>query len=296
MRTNRLWAVQASALAMALALAGCGGGGGSVASTPLAPNYPTLASLSGTWSARGARLDDVRLNNASVPTYSADSPNIEINYDSASQTYSIRSVTGSGVTASTYGPSQRVSGDPKRYDATTVSNGATTVSRLTLGLSNVNLTYSDIGLWETGLTSASGDQDFHNVYFSYGVRTRSDDMPTSGTASYNLRLVGGGVGAPIVGAGSLSANFSAGSVSLSISPEYFYRPGQASNVFATLTGTGTINSSAASFDSSVAGNGYNGDVHGLFYGPRAVEVGGSFLIRNTGGNVVGIGAISGSRN
>jgi hypothetical protein len=304
MRATCACAIRMSILAIGVLLSGCGGDDGTVVSTPASPNYPTLASLSGSWSARGARFDYIRINNAPIPTYSVESPNIEISYDSASQTYSIRGVTVSGATRpteSTYGPSQRVSGNPNSYDAATMSNGATNVSRLMLGQGGGDLTYSNVGEWVIGSTSATGDQDFHTFTFTYGIRTRSDDMPTSGTAAYGLQLGGQGPGAPVVGNGSLSANFAAGTVSVSISPEYFYRPGQGPNVFATLTGTGTISSSTSSFDSSVAGNGdsgktYNGEVHGLFYGPQAVEVGGGFLVKDTGGNVVAAGTISGRRN
>lgn len=296
--TNRARMAGVSALALGLMAAGCGGGGG-VASTPTPPpvTYPTMAGLTGTTAlpATAVRYDYSWAGGPSSPTVTAvDMPALEITYDASARTYTLRSVEASGAAAieQRFGPAQLVAGQADTYDATATTGGVTSVSRFQVD-SGVNLTYSRVGHWETGTGGSS--QNFHDFYFSYGIQTKAGDMPTTGTATYSLSLRGEQA-APVIGSGSLNANFAAGTVAISLSPEYFYRPGQAQNIFATLTGTGTINSANPGFGMNIAGDGYSGTVNGLFYGPQAVEVGGAFSVLSPMGGVAAAGAFSGRRN
>jgi hypothetical protein len=296
--TSRARVVGASALTMVLMLAGCGGGsGGGVVSGPPPVTYPTIAGLTGTTALPGkaVRFDFSRPSGAGVPTIGAEMPNLEISYDASNRTYILRSVETSGGAPieQRFGPAQQVAGLPNNYDATTTAGGVTKVSRFQVE-SGVNLSYSGLGHWETGGTS-DNNQNFYDFYFSYGIQTKPGDLPKTGTASYSLGLRGEGP-APVIGNGSLSADFGAGTVAISLSPEYFYRPGQGPNVFATLTGNGTINSASPGFGMNIAGNGYTGSVNGLFYGPQASEVGGAFSVLTSGGDVAAAGAFSGRRN
>lgn len=180
------------------------------------------------------------------------------------------------------------------YDATTVIGGVTSVSQAQLGPSTT-LTYSSIGHWRTGTTAADFSQNFADVYFSYGIQTLAGDMPKSGSAGYLIELTGETPGANIGGSGTITANFGAGSVALDIAPSYVYGPGRVSQI-GSMTGTGTI--SASSFAGDVAGAGHTGSVNGLFYGPQASEVGGTFTFSSpaVGGGQTSAAVFAGKRN
>ncbi len=299
MRKSDYWPV----FVTLLALTGCGSGGSSgvgagVGSTPTPSDYPKLtdATAATALSTNAVRFETRRLNNASTPTTSAQRSSVEISFDSISKSYTVRGIPASGGTTSVeqvFGPSNMIE-NSGTYDKTTSAGGTTTVSRLTAGTS-ISYQYTDFGIWTTG-SSGGSDQIFNSIYFSYGVRTRASDMPRTGSANYTLDLVGGGTGAPITGSGQLQANFASQTVDVSLTPAYVYRAGpNGTSTIATLTGSGAITSSDSSFAAAISGGGYTGTVNGLFYGPAAAEVGGTFLITSPSSDVIAAGALLGKR-
>ena len=280
-------------------LAGCGGGGGGgVAATPAPPtvSYTALANAtaSTTLSTKASVYEFERLNNASTPTNRSAATNIEIVYDSASRTYTLRGTPAIGSTTrveQSFGPADAAAGLPAgNYDKTTSTTGNTQVSKLQVGVS-ANLTYTGYGHWTVGST-VGVDQRFDDVYFTYGSATQTADMPKTGSATYTL-TVGGQCAAPLDGRGTLSANFAASTVNVSIDTQFVYRANQTFSPFATLTGSGAI--SANGFTTQLSGGGYTGSVDGLFYGPQAAEVGGALMIAKYGG-VVAAGYLLGKKD
>ncbi|MGV3512047.1 MAG: transferrin-binding protein-like solute binding protein [Novosphingobium sp.] len=279
-------------------LASCGGSSGSTASTP-PPTYATLASGTGVLTARSVLANSSRISGASTATSTVSRTGLEIAYNSSTQTYSLRAVLDPRVTrpnSADFGPAELQAAKNlglTGYDATTSSNGDTFVNRLQLNL--VGLTYADVGHWQTGIARADGSQNFSNLYFSYGIQTKADDVPKSGTGSYAVSLVGAVSGANIGGSGAITANFGAATVSVELAPTYIYGPGRVSQV-GTLSGSGAI--TANSFAANLTGGSYAGDVEGLFYGPQAQEIGGTvtFSSPSVSGGEVSSGAFAGKRN
>ncbi|TZG26107.1 transferrin-binding protein-like solute binding protein [Sphingomonas montanisoli] len=291
--------MNAGTIASLTLLAGCGGGGGGgLVSTPPPPatNYTTLANAtsSTTLSTKASVYEFERLNNASAPTIRSGATSIEVVYDSTTKTYTLRGTPMIGSTSrieQSFGPSDAAAGLPSgNYDKTAVANGNTQVSRLQVG-APANLTYAGYGHWTVGST-VGVDQRFDDVYFTYGVATQTADMPKTGSATYTLG-VGGQGAAPLDGRGTLSANFGAGTVNVSLETQFVYRANQTFSPFATLTGSGAI--SANGFSTQLSGNGYTGSIDGLFYGPAAAEVGGALTIAKDGG-VVAAGYLLGRKD
>jgi hypothetical protein len=284
------------------ALGGCGGGGSGVetaASTPPPPSYTALANAtaSTTLATRAALYERVQLHDVAAPTITGQTASIEISYDAASGVYQLRGAPASGSTATitqSFGPADVSASVPGTYERITTANGRTEVARLVTGPAT-GFTYASYGAWTTGATEASGDQRFGTLYFSYGVRTQAADMPKTGSASYALQLSGDGGGAAVSGTGNITANFAAGTIGASLAPTYIYGPNRIS-IFANLSGTGTIDSANSAFAATVAGDGYSGSLGGIFYGPQATEVGGSFVLTAPNGSVAAVGALLGRRN
>lgn len=288
----------ALALMLPFATSCGGGGGGGTASTP-SPTYATLASGTGVLTARSVLINFNRSSGSPTADTTVSRTGLEIGYNNSTQTYSLRAVLDPRVTkpsTADFGPTELQAAKDlgsEGYDATTSSNGDTYVNRLQLNL--VDLTYSNIGHWVTGVSRADGSQSFSDIYFSYGVQTKADDMPKSGTGSYTVGLVGETPGANVNGVGTIVANFGAATVSVALSPNHVYGPGRVSQI-GTLSGSGAITSSG--FWADLTGDGYTGDAIGLFYGPQAQEIGGTFTFSSpsAGGGELSSGAFAGRRN
>jgi hypothetical protein len=290
-----LFSAPAGALSL---LAGCGGGDGGLASTPPPPqSYTKLADATASTSlaAAAATFQVVRMNNAPVPTSGSQASNIEISYDPASKTYTLRGTPVIGSTTSlsqNFGPSDAISDTPGSYQ-----NGTTTVSRTEtrrLDIGTTPLTYTNFGRWTVRVQTGT-DQSTDTAYFAYGVPTATSDMPKTGSASYALQASGTTGLNPVSGTGSLTANFAASTVdvSLALQAREISRPGNNLFDLATVTGSGTIGAAGSnpSFSSNLSGGGYTGSINGRFYGPQATEVGGAFAITRDG---VGGGPIAGA--
>ncbi len=230
-----------------------------------------------------------------MPKVTANRAAFEVAYDPTTKTYALR---GTPTTASSkfieqsFGPANQVAGQPGNYDKTVVNGNTTTVNRLSLG---TTLTYTGYGQWDNGST-VDAAQNFDTYHFVYGIRTQQGDLPKSGSASYALQLNGSAQGASVTGNGSMTADFAAGTVGVSIAPGYLYRAGQTVTPFATLTGNGKIDSAANTFQSALAGGGYTGAIDGAFFGPQAAEAGGAFTVTAGDGSVAAAGVALGKRN
>ena len=99
----------------------------------------------------------------------------------------------------------------------------------------------------------------------------------------------------VAGAGGLTANFGAGTISYNATLTGTREGGGTNIAFGALNGSGSLSLRGASFNGSgtTNGSGYKLDVNGHFYGPAAQEVGGIF--RLTGNNGNGVGAIVGKQ-
>ncbi len=157
-----------------------------------------------------------------------------------------------------------------------------------------NFTYVGWAIW-THTTTTNVNTDV----FDYGVATHAGDLPSTGTVTYPLVVTGtlAGQYAQIVGVGTLSVDFGAGTANLSLSPASNYNPSQTSYPpFTTLTGSGPINVTGNSFTFSITGTEsttlgstgtvytgqVTGQVTGLFYGPQGAEVGAAFFVNPVG--------------
>ncbi|WP_143011946.1 transferrin-binding protein-like solute binding protein [Sphingomonas sp. YR710] len=278
-------------------LGGCGGGSEMVNSAPPPPSYTALANATSSTplATQAARQEYVRLNNAGIPTITAQLASIEISYDSSSGVYRVRGAPMNGSTKTidqSFGPGDASADIPRTYSRLATSGGTTESAGLTAGPIS-GFTYASYGKWTTG-QSDSVNQNFHTLYFSYGVGTLPQDLPKTGQASYSLELSGDG-GTLVGGKGTITADFAAGTIGASLAPTYNYGPVRISN-FANLSGTGTIDSTHSSFAASVTGDGYSGSLSGSFYGPQAAEVGGAFTLTAPNGGVAAVGAFLGKKN
>ena len=220
-------------------------------------------------------------------------------YDSATGTYTLRD-TGNPALTSTFGPAN-ISGSDAAFTYYSKSSGSTveTFRLLNKGPGNpsIALTYVQYGQWRRS-TTASGVTSTNDTYVVFGSKTPGGAVPLSGSATYSTVLDGTYVNKngvyEVDGAGSLTANFGAGTIGYSATLTGTREGGGTNIAFGTLTGTGSIAYSSAGFKGTgtTNGSGYKLDVNGNFYGPAAQEIGGIFRLTGNGGN--GTGAIVGN--
>lgn len=282
-------------------LAACGGGG-DIASTPpppTGPSYQKLAEITASTklAAQAATYQSSRPGNAPTPTIRTQATTIEISYDPTSKTYTLSGTPVIGSAASitqTFGPAEAIRDSTGGYEKITTTADRTDVQRLYID--KTTLTYTGYGQWMVGSTTGT-DQTFDTAYFTYGIPTKTTDLPKTGSASYTLQIAGEQATLGISGAGSLTANFAAATVdvSLGLKATQTSRPGAQTFDLATVTGSGTIGTAGGNpgFVSNLAGGGYSGSINGLFYGPQAAEVGGAFFLVGAGEIV---GAVVGRKN
>ena len=301
----------AGSLFTAFSLTACGGGGGTVGSTPTpaptppaAQTNPTLVNLqfSESFEGRGS-INRFTLSGATGgvtnrPTTSNRA--IQVRYDAPSGAYTISTGELADIT---FAPADKDTVNSN--SATTAYSkaaGTKTEDLILLNPGTTNpelaLTYSSYGAWQS-ITSNGTTADASTVFLVFGVKTQQADLPVSGTASYQTIIDGlfAGTGGLYVlnGSSSFSANFGAGTVSFSMSPTGIHILDGSTKTFGSLSGTGTINAGAASFDASApASGGYSASLLGKFYGPAAAEMGATFLLSGADGQ--GNGVIIGKKN
>ena len=228
-----------------------------------------------------------------------------VRYDKATNSYIIRD-TGSLTLTRTFDLDNK---DPLLSTTafSVIKNGANETLRIYnpgATTQGVALTYTGFGQWRrTGTPQFGTGTAVNDTYFVYGLKTPSADVPRSGSATYTTALDGtyaNGTGVyAVTGTGSLTANFGAGTGTISYSANLAgAREGDSAalaGLGALTGGTGTIayRSSGFSSTSAATGGGFALGVNGNFYGPAAAEIGGLFRLTGNGGN--GQGAIVGTR-
>jgi len=266
--------------ALCLLLAGCGGAGESVTSTPPPPPpppatpFPLKASASFDASTSTLSYNEPPLNNPSLSQLSLQGRGAAtFSYDATSGTYKVQ---GNGVAAS-FGAGDQIP-DTAYFDTFSRTTGTTTDSiKLygnarsdTQGTPPVSLSYLSYGAWTH---SDSAIAQTSKTYFLYGQPTGAANMPTTGTATYEMTASAntfpgfGGVTDRFVGTATLNANFGTGAVDTVL------------KIDKTYTGTGTI--SGDQFTGLFALTGpttVNGTFSGGFFGPGAKEAGFVFQI------------------
>lgn len=273
--------------ALCLLLAGCGGSGEGITSTPPPPPPPaanplplaanaSFETITGTLTYSGG-AEATPPTNPTFDALSIDdrSATVTFSYDAASGTYTVQ---GNGASAS-FGLVNQI---PDTAYSVTYTKSAGTVSDAvklygnvrgdTTGTPPVVLSYTSYGIWThtdsaTALTS--------KTYFLYGQPTGAANMPTTGTASYQMtvsahQLGTGGSADPgvakISGTATMNANFGTGAIDTVLTL----------NTFLPLTGSGKI--SGDQFAGTFAGPAglTGGKFNGGFFGPGAKEAGYTF--------------------
>ena len=184
------------------------------------------------------------------------------------------------------------------YGDITVDSDGTDGGRLLrpgAGNSLIELTYTSYGSWETGAgdDGSSLSQDFTRYHSVFGFPTKSNEMPTSGSANYSGVLFGvAGTSNNVGGAGTndtyyglsgtidLSVNFGTESWSGTINPIGDDRNSDAVRDFGIFSfSDGTISEALLQNAEIDFGTTLSvGTIFGHFFGPQAAEVGGGFGI------------------
>ena len=163
--------------------------------------------------------------------------------------------------------------------------------------------YVHFGTWQIeDYDHVNNVMDVRGAAFYQGLETHPDNMPTTGSATFNGRMIGQVIPAgtaevhPLTGDVELTADFAGGGIDGTITVEQ-------ATFNESLSLDGAIHSGSNRFDGAVtagpAGDsaamsfseGAEGDFDGRFFGPAAEEVGGAWSIEQDGR--VGVGAFGG---
>jgi hypothetical protein len=209
-----------------------------------------------------------------------------IAYDAASNSYSFVAGTRSGFSGATSSADSlrdlEVSGRVDRSFALYAPTGGRYVT--------VGRAFSAT---DRSFSAGKFDLDF----LVFGIPTLDASLPHTGKAGYSMNLVGTAADKnyntilDLHGAGSLVADFAAGTFTLSGSvnyrEDYSYLSHPSASGRSLLSGSGTISSGANAFTASMqfdAAHTYSGTVKGGFYGPTAQEFGAVFTASDATGN------------
>ena len=288
-------------LASVVAISGCGGDGGvntaATAPPPVAPSpvpppsvtpsvtagtYDTIALVERHSGAPGWALESLD------PTTSPDQ--VQIMVEPSTKTYTV-------LIDPAISPYTQTVFTPQSPAITTTTPGEAFHNQLLIG---PGLSHVSLGAWSGFTISTRSDGTFFSkddptfIYFVFGDRTPSADIPVSGTATYTSHigfsdLNGGNFGIPAEF--SLSADFGSRSISalFDVLPalevgdyEEYYTTGFHATGAAPFTTAGAFEIPLAgaltykSLDSTIADNvrPMTGAVNGAFFGPQASQVGG----------------------
>ncbi len=165
------------------------------------------------------------------------------------------------------------------------------------------LTRTSYAGWWRGDSTAGAKRITYGVM---GYPTVTTDMPTTGTATYTVRIAGRSVVSPTAGAtavdklggtATLSINYATGLVTLTLNLERITSGGNVT--YGTFTGTGAIPVGSNQFTGSFGpGSTAGGTFQGLAYGSQAGEIGISFAISGTvaAGDSRAVGVVVGKKN
>jgi len=217
---------------------------------------------------------------------------VTLSYDAGNNSYTVK-IDQSGVSANTtFQASDRdVAGSTATYDV--FKRGDDQFVLFKPGNATKTLTYTTYGGWLR--RTASGDNiDFKTSFFVFGVRTPTDDMPTTGTASYEAAVdgywVSNGSLQVLTGDAALTADFAAGAMAGVFALNGTDQAG-AAHGFDTFDGAASITGNLFSGTMTGRDTNYEGEWDGGFFGPNAEEVGGSFRLADpaeSGNQAVGV--------
>jgi len=294
-------------IGMILALAGCGdSGGGPVASVSAPTTNSSLAKLVASQSfANNAASESATIAaSANVTAAVSTSQALTFSYDLASNSYTV-STQGRNQTFAPANQSSAANG----IAVYAITNGATT-DRLTLESASVTgygagyPQYSGLGYWQR-TTTGSGSSAVTLDFFIYGLDTAASAVPRTGSAAYATSVYGlvtpiGSEARFFQGTGRMDIDFVDGLLTTSATA---YETGIVSQTNygsgVTITGSGTLSSSANAFSGAITYTGLNskstGTLSGQFYGPTARELGASFATSGADGSSTS-GVIWGNKN
>jgi hypothetical protein len=296
------------ALAMSTMLAGCGGdGGGGVASAPASPSSPATPAGANT-SLTGTLVSESFLNSSSfgaisVPlngaaiTTSAGTSSLTIAYNAANGTYTLNDGTRS-LSVSASNIDKALTNTAVTTYVTTTGSTQDSLILANNGTGGGLTRYVGAGIW---LREVDGTNtvDGRVNGFTYGVQTGASAIPRSGTASYDVNLLGirsaGSAIYSLGGNGVLNVDFGSGAI---------YASGLYSEANSTTGGKSDNHSWASQALLASSGNSFLGQIqtdsagsgewHGALYGPTAQEVGGSWSSKS-GSDVAAAGVIWGAQ-
>lgn len=287
------------ALLLPMMLAACGGGGGG-SSPGLAPNSPAYAQiLFGSPATIDGTLQNYSLSGSTIAPPSGSGENkIEGTVDGSNGSLTSISITvtfaGNQLFTETFDSFTPKTATESEYGVAykfqSIDRGAGGVRKMTFFEPQaLGLSYSALGIWECD--NCSGDPVFAGGYFSMGALTRGSDIPISGTATYQGRLIGTYADGTAVYAVRADASatadftFTSPSVSLTTSDTVVVQKGTTAqtprndlNLTGTLHYIGGTNHLTG--DLTTTGNGMTGPASARFYGPQAAELGGTFFVKN----------------
>lgn len=277
------------------ALAGCGSDGGgavnSISAPPASNSTPTPAPVTpaglSTSTSFGAAMKSG--NFVSIPSVAG----AYISYDAASNTYSLVST------------SPTIQFNSGTSDPTEVSFGRGISGSANSGSGIYVITHTGNGPFVYSYTAiASVHQitsstvpiatNVSDNFAVFGMPTAASAIPRTGSATYALDLMG-----TYLGTGTGSVNFGSGSYNFSgnITQMASFDGGAGINhtsASGTFQSTGTLASASNGFSGTVnltaGSNSYSGPMGGLFFGPAAQELGGTFVASSTTSGATGIAA------
>ncbi len=166
--------------------------------------------------------------------------------------------------------------------------------------SGVETNFVTLGLWETTpVNGTENDVTFGSTVF--GSLTPADEVPVTGTATYNTTIGGfvlrNAVTEELRGGITINADFGTRLIDFFVDSDIATTNFDGTTLFtpfATLSGEGLL-TGGNRFDGSLIGTTdttLRGAIDGAFFGPRAVEIGGSFTFGNdnvsAAGSFVGV--------
>jgi hypothetical protein len=296
-------------LALGLILSGCGGGGGGgVASTPTpiptpAPTpAPTPVNTSLTSLADGGVDESFTNDVASLSLTSASGASAALSSGTIAFARAQRSYTLTvGTNSQSFAPGDIDQTLRQNDTSVYLKSSGSVQNRMELNhagsLPPWSYKYVGGSIWTRG----EGGTELNSYAFSYGVETADSATPRSGTASFDVRLIGRGFWAQdythLTGNGTIRADFGTGAITGSgLALE------QSSNSRkAVASGDWSMNATLSSSTNAFSGtfrlypglvSTLSGTVAGRFYGPSGNELGGSYAINGTSplgaGGLVGV--------
>lgn len=265
-----------------LALGACSG-----SSTPAALPFTGFSDLPafGTTQLQGQSVSASYTTDLSTGNVTVSNPS-----GPSASTASLTTENGNVVALSASAPGTTVNFDSRRGDTLIAQSGvigAETSNQQDVAVfadpNAQGYEYQTYGAWITGYGTGSGKVGAG----SFGSRTAAANVPSGTSATYNGASVGvarRADGQPYITSSnvSVSTDFSTVNVSSAGTQAVNANTGAISSApELDFSGTGSV--SGTTFTANVSGSGTNGRADGLFYGPQANEVGGTFQTTGSGG-------------